>query len=108
LATKLQRARRGHALCLFDEPTAGLHPADTALLLRQLHPLVAAGNTVVLVEHDLDTIISADFVIDLGPRGGDESGRVMATGTPEQVDRAEDSATATYLAARLSSLETNG
>ena len=71
--------------------------------MRQLHRLVDAANTVVLVEHDLDTIISADWVIDLGPRGGDEGGRVVATGTPEQVARAEDSATATYLAARLSS-----
>lgn len=103
LATELQRARRGHALYLLDEPTAGLHPADIALLLRQLHRLVDAGNTVVLVEHDLETIISADWVIDLGPRGGDEGGRVVATGTPDQVARAQASATAPYLAARLSS-----
>ena len=67
LATELQRARRGHALYLLDEPTAGLHPADIALLLRQLHRLVDAGNTVVLVEHDLDAIATADWVIDLGP-----------------------------------------
>lgn len=103
LATELQRARRGHALYLLDEPTAGLHPADIALLLRQLHRLVDAGNTVVLVEHDLDTIISADWVIDLGPRGGDEGGRVVATGTPDAVARSDDSVTATYLAARLAS-----
>ncbi len=103
LATELQRARRGHALYLLDEPTAGLHPADIALLLRQLHRLVDAGNTVVLVEHDLDTIASADWVIDLGPGGGDEGGRVVATGTPEAVAKAEHSATAPYLAARLSS-----
>jgi excinuclease ABC subunit A len=108
LATELQRARRGHALYLLDEPTAGLHPADIALLLRQLHRLVDAGNTVVLVEHDLDSVISADWVIDLGPRGGDEGGRVVATGTPEEVARAEDSATAPYLAARLSSRVTSG
>ncbi len=85
LATELQRARRGHALYLLDEPTAGLHPADIALLVRQLHRLVDAGNTVVLVEHDLDTIVSADWVIDLGPGGGDQGGRVVATGTPEEV-----------------------
>ncbi|MDO5710126.1 MAG: excinuclease ABC subunit UvrA [Micrococcales bacterium] len=102
LATELQRARRGHALYLLDEPTAGLHPADIALLLRQLHRLVDAGNTVVLVEHDLDTIAGADWVIDLGPGGGDEGGRVVATGTPQEVARAEGSATAPYLAARLS------
>ena len=75
LATELQRARRGHALYLLDEPTAGLHPADIALLLRQLHRLVDAGNTVVLVEHDLDTIATADWVIDLGPGGGDAGGQ---------------------------------
>ncbi|NYG07966.1 excinuclease ABC subunit A [Phycicoccus badiiscoriae] len=106
LATELQRARRGHALYLLDEPTAGLHPADIALLLRQLHRLVDAGNTVVLVEHDLDTVISADWVIDLGPRGGDEGGRVVATGTPDQVARVDDSATAPFLAARLASHRT--
>ncbi len=103
LATELQRARRGHALYLLDEPTAGLHPADIALLVRQLHRLVDAGNTVVLVEHDLDTIASADWVIDLGPRGGDAGGRVVATGPPESVARAEGSATAPYLATRLAS-----
>ncbi|MET9127147.1 excinuclease ABC subunit UvrA [Streptomyces sp. NPDC004528] len=102
LATELQRARRGHALYLLDEPTAGLHPADIALLLRQLHRLVDAGNTVVLVEHDLDTIATADWVIDLGPGGGDTGGKVVAAGPPAKVARARGSATARYLAARLS------
>ena len=101
LATELQRARRGHALYLLDEPTSGLHPADTALLLRQLHRLVDAGNTVVLVEHDLDAIATADWVIDLGPGGGDAGGRVVATGTPADIAKAEGSATAPYLAQRL-------
>jgi excinuclease ABC subunit A len=101
LATELQRARRGHALYLLDEPTSGLHPADTALLLRQLHRLVDAGNTVVLVEHDLDAIATADWVIDLGPGGGDAGGRVVATGTPAEVARADGSATAPYLSRRL-------
>ena len=101
LATELQRARRGHALYLLDEPTAGLHPADITLLLRQLHRLVDADNTVVLVEHDLDTIASADWVIDLGPGGGDAGGRVVATGPPSEVARAPGSATAPYLARRL-------
>lgn len=103
LATELQRARRGHALYLLDEPTSGLHPADTALLLRQLHLLVDAGNTVVLVEHDLDAIATADWVIDLGPGGGDAGGRVVATGTPSDVARADASVTAPYLARRLES-----
>jgi excinuclease ABC subunit A len=104
LATELQRARRGHALYLLDEPTAGLHPADITLLLQQLHGLVDAGNTVVLVEHDLDTITSADWVIDLGPGGGDAGGRVVASGTPAEVARAPGSATAPYLARRLDHL----
>ncbi|MET8225617.1 excinuclease ABC subunit UvrA [Streptomyces sp. NPDC004082] len=101
LATELQRARRGHALYLLDEPTSGLHPADVALLLEQLHRLVDAGNTVVLVEHDLDTIATADWVIDLGPGGGDAGGRVVATGTPAKVAGVKRSATARYLAPRL-------
>ncbi len=101
LSTELQRARRGHALYLLDEPTAGLHPADIALLLRQLHRLVDAGNTVVLVEHDLDTIATADWVIDLGPGGGDAGGRVIAEGTPAKVATSRHSATAPYLARRL-------
>ena len=101
LATELQRAHRGHALYLLDEPTSGLHPADIALLLRQLHGLVEAGNTVVVVEHDLETIATADWVIDLGPGGGDAGGRVVATGTPAEVAQAEGSATAPYLAHRL-------
>jgi excinuclease ABC subunit A len=101
LATELQRARRGHALYLLDEPTSGLHPADIALLLRQLHRLVEAGNTVVLVEHDLDAVATADWVIDLGPGGGDAGGRVVATGTPADVAKAAGSATAPYLARRL-------
>ncbi len=101
LATELQRAHRGHALYLLDEPTSGLHPADTALLLRQLHRLVDTGNTVVLVEHDLDAIATADWVIDLGPGGGDAGGQVVATGTPADVATAAGSATAPYLARRL-------
>lgn len=101
LATELQRANRGHTLYVLDEPTAGLHPSDTARLLRQLHRLVDAGNTVVLVEHDLDTIATADWVVDLGPGGGDEGGRVVATGTPQEVADAGVGATAPYLARRL-------
>ena len=101
LATELQRANRGHSLYLLDEPTAGLHPADITLLLRQLHRLVDAGNTVVLVEHDLDTIATADWVVDLGPGGGDAGGQVMATGTPREVAEAGVGVTATYLARRL-------
>ncbi len=101
LAAELQRARRGHTLYLLDEPTAGLHPVDVDLLTRQLHDLVAAGSTVVVVEHDLDVVAGADHVVDLGPGGGDAGGRVVATGTPAQVAASRDSRTAPYLAARL-------
>ena len=101
LATELQRARRGHALYLLDEPTTGLHPADVALLLRQLHRLVDHGNTVVVVVHEMDVVVGADWVIDLGPGGGDSGGRIVAAGPPAEVARSEGSRTAPYLAARL-------
>ncbi|KAB2364015.1 ATP-binding cassette domain-containing protein [Actinomadura montaniterrae] len=101
LATELQRARRGHVLYLLDEPTTGLHPADTELLDRQLHALVDGGATVVVVEHDMDVVASADHVIDLGPGGGGEGGRVVAEGTPARVAAAPGSRTAPYLKARL-------
>ncbi|MYU25306.1 excinuclease ABC subunit UvrA [Streptomyces sp. SID8352] len=101
LATELQRGRRGHTLYLLDEPTTGLHPADTAVLMRQLHGLVDAGHTVVVVEHDMAVVAGADRVIDLGPGGGDAGGRIVAEGTPAEVARAAGSATAPHLAAAL-------
>jgi excinuclease ABC subunit A len=100
LATELQRAHRGHALFLLDEPTSGLHPADVRLLLEQLQRLVDAGNTVVLVEHDQAAITASDWVIDLGPRGGDEGGQVVAVGTPHSISTGTG-ATAVHLAAWL-------
>ncbi|MCU1454435.1 MAG: transporter, partial [Acidimicrobiales bacterium] len=100
LATELQRGRRGHALYLLDEPTSGLHPADIEVLLRQMHRLVDHGNTVVVVEHDMDVVATADWVIDLGPGGGDQGGRIVAAGRPDVV-AASAGATAPYLAARL-------
>ncbi|MDT7536511.1 MAG: excinuclease subunit [Actinomycetota bacterium] len=102
LASELQRTARGHVLYVLDEPTSGLHPADVEVLLRQLHRLVDNGHTVVVVEHDMDVVATADWVIDLGPGGGDAGGRIVATGPPEKVARARDSATAPYLKARLS------
>jgi excinuclease ABC subunit A len=98
LATELQRARRGHTLYLLDEPTTGLHPADVELLIAQLHHLVDAGGTVVVVEHDLDVIASADWTIELGPGGGDAGGRIVASGTPAQLAAAPESRTGPYLA----------
>jgi len=101
LATELQRGRRGHTLYLLDEPTTGLHPADVEVLLRQLHGLVDAGHTVVVVEHDMAVVAGADWVIDLGPGGGDEGGRIVAAGPPAEVARASGSTTAPYLANML-------
>ncbi|WP_433893797.1 ABC transporter [Streptomyces sp. CA-111067] len=101
LASELQRARRGHTLYLLDEPTTGLHPADTDLLMRQLHGLVDAGNSVVVVEHDMGVVAGADWVLDLGPGAGEEGGRVVAAGPPAEIARSERSRTGPYLAARL-------
>lgn len=101
LATELQRARRGHTLYLLDEPTTGLHPADVALLMTQLGRLVDAGNTVVVVEHDMGVVAAADWVIDLGPSGGSAGGRIVAEGTPATVAAHPHSRTAPYLAERL-------
>ncbi|MGW1005661.1 ATP-binding cassette domain-containing protein [Streptomyces sp. NPDC002520] len=98
LASELQRGRRGHTLYLLDEPTTGLHPADVEVLMDRLHGLVDAGNTVVVVEHDMTVVAGADWVIDLGPGGGDEGGRIVAAGPPQRVAAAEGSATAPYLA----------
>ncbi|MCT9868145.1 excinuclease ABC subunit UvrA [Paenarthrobacter aurescens] len=101
LATELQRVQRGHTLYLLDEPTTGLHPADVQLLMKQLHRLVDAGNTVIVVEHEMDVVAGADWVIDLGPGGGDAGGQVIATGPPAVVARSKASRTAPYLAAVL-------
>ncbi|NUP18954.1 MAG: excinuclease ABC subunit UvrA [Streptomyces sp.] len=98
LASELQRGRRGHTLYLLDEPTTGLHPADVEVLMRQLHGLVDVGHTVIVVEHDMSVVAGADWVIDLGPGGGDAGGRIVAAGRPAEVARTEGSATAPYLA----------
>ncbi len=103
LATELQRTPRGHTLYLLDEPTSGLHPFDVAILLTQLHRLADAGHTLIVVEHDLDVVASADWVIDLGPGAGENGGQVVAAGPPAAVARAPGSVTARYLAARLPS-----
>ncbi|MVO85017.1 ATP-binding cassette domain-containing protein [Streptomyces sp. p1417] len=98
LASELQRVRRGHTLYLLDEPTAGLHPADVEVLVGRLHELVDAGHSVVVVEHDMSVVAGADWVIDLGPGGGTEGGRLVAAGTPAEVAAAAGSRTAPYLA----------
>ena len=92
----MQRGR--HNLYLLDEPTTGLHLADIQKLLDSLNRLVDAGHTVVIIEHHLDVIKTADHVIDLGPEGGSGGGRLVASGTPEEVARAKGSHTGRYLA----------
>jgi excinuclease ABC subunit A len=102
LAAELQRPGRGNGLYVLDEPTTGLHPADTERLLRQLDTLVTAGNTVVVVEHDMTVVAASDWVIDIGPGAGVDGGRVVAAGTPTAVSRSADSRTALFIRSRLS------
>ena len=97
LATELQRAQRGDSLYVLDEPTTGLHPADIDRLLAQLDALVDAGNTVIVVEHNMRVIAASDRVMDVGPGAGDEGGRIVAFGTVSEVARSPESRTATYL-----------
>ena len=101
LATELQRIQRGAALYILDEPTTGLHPSDVARLMTQLDGLVEAGNSVVVVEHDMDVVAASDWVIDIGPGAGDDGGSVVANGTPSDVAKARDSRTAPFLAKAL-------
>ncbi|MDB6162968.1 MAG: uvrA, partial [Xanthomonadaceae bacterium] len=97
LATELQRSQRGESLYILDEPTTGLHPLDVDRLMVQLHGLVDAGNTVIVVEHELRVVADADWVIDIGPGAGEEGGRIVAEGTPRSVTTAAGSRTAPYL-----------
>ena len=97
LATELSRKATGKTIYLLDEPTTGLHAADVDRLIRVLQRLTDAGNTVLVIEHNLDVIKVADRVIDLGPEGGDGGGTVVAEGTPEEVATAEGSYTGEYL-----------
>src|SRR5687768_12512880 len=98
LAKELAKRATGKTLYILDEPTTGLHFDDVAKLLHLMHGLVDRGNTVVVIEHNLDVIKTADHVIDLGPEGGDGGGRVIATGTPEKIAATKGSPTAEYLA----------
>ncbi|WP_460992454.1 excinuclease ABC subunit UvrA [Sinomonas soli] len=98
LAAELQKRSNGRSAYVLDEPTTGLHFEDIRKLLLVLQSLVEKGNTVITIEHNLDVIKSADWIIDLGPNGGSGGGRIVATGTPEQVSRVEGSYTGTFLA----------
>ncbi len=97
LATELQRASRGRSLYVLDEPTTGLHPDDVERLMKQLDGLVAAGNTVVVVEHDMRVVAGSDWVIDMGPGAGDDGGRVVVAGTPAHLADSHASRTAPFL-----------
>ncbi len=101
LATELQRSQRGRSLYVLDEPTTGLHASDADRLLAQLQRLVDAGNTAVIIEHDMRVVAQADWVIDVGPGAGDAGGRIVATGTPQQVERRTESLTAPFLSNEL-------
>ncbi|MBR4703475.1 MAG: excinuclease ABC subunit UvrA [Oscillospiraceae bacterium] len=102
LATELLRPATGNTLYVLDEPTTGLHAFDVQKLLNVLNRLADAGNTILVIEHNLDVVKSADYIIDLGPEGGDRGGEVVCTGTPEEVARCEGSYTGLYLREKLS------
>ncbi len=97
LATELQRVQRGNTLYILDEPTTGLHPADVTMLMAQLNGLVDAGNTVIMVEHDMQVASNSDWIIDIGPGAGNAGGVIVAQGTPYDVSQSKDSRTAPFL-----------
>jgi excinuclease ABC subunit A len=97
LATELSKISTGKTLYILDEPTTGLHTADVHNLIKVIQKLVDAGNTAVVIEHNLDVIKSADHIIDLGPDGGDNGGQVIACGTPEHVATVKTSYTGMFL-----------
>lgn len=97
LATELSKRNTGKTIYILDEPTTGLHSADIHKLIKVLNQLVEGGNTMIVIEHNLDVIKTADYIIDLGPEGGDKGGEVVAVGTPEQVSKVKESYTGHYL-----------
>ena len=101
LATELSKRATGNTMYILDEPTTGLHFEDVRVLLEVLHRLVDLGNTVIVIEHNLDVVKTADWIIDLGPEGGEGGGRILVEGTPEDVAGAPESYTGQYLAPLL-------
>ena len=97
LSTELSKVSTGRTFYILDEPTTGLHFEDIKMLLGVLNKLVDKGNTVLVIEHNLEVIKTADYIIDLGPEGGDDGGKVIACGTPEEVAKAEGSYTGRFL-----------
>ncbi|MDR1471975.1 MAG: excinuclease ABC subunit UvrA [Synergistaceae bacterium] len=108
LATELGKRFRGNALYLLDEPTTGLHYTDVRQLLSLLHKLVDQGNSVLLIEHNMDVLTSSDYLVDLGPEGGEQGGRVVVCGTPEQVAKAGKGYTSEYLGEYMKELKAGG
>ena len=105
LATELARIDTGNTLYILDEPTTGLHFEDIRVLLTVLNKLVDKGNTVIVIEHNLDIIKCADYIIDLGPEGGERGGTILATGTPEEIVKSKESFTAKFLLEELNKLK---
>ena len=105
LATELSKRSTGKTVYILDEPTTGLHTYDVDKLLKILLKLRSAGNTVIVIEHNLDVIKTADYVIDLGPEGGSGGGTIVATGTPEQIAECEESYTGQFLKRLFNSVE---
>lgn len=101
LATELSKRSTGKTVYILDEPTTGLHFADVHKLTEILRRLSGDGNTVIVIEHNLDVIKTADYIIDIGPEGGDRGGTVVASGTPEEVAKNPDSYTGKYIASIL-------
>lgn len=105
LATELQRSEKGHTLYVLDEPTTGLHPSDVERLLKELQKLVNRGNTVVVIEHDMQVVAASDWVIDVGPGAGDEGGHVVSSGIPQEVAASSKGVTPRYLRSFMGSKE---
>jgi excinuclease ABC subunit A len=101
LALELSKRSTGRTLYMLDEPTTGLHFADVKQLMDVIHRLVEQGNTVIMIEHNLDVLLQADHIIDLGPEGGDKGGQIVATGTPEALAACTDSYTGMYIKGML-------
>jgi excinuclease ABC subunit A len=101
LASELCKRDTGKTLYILDEPTTGLHFQDIVLLYNVLNKLIEKGNSVVIIEHNLDVIKMADYIIDIGPDGGKKGGKIVAAGTPEEIIKSKDSLTAKYLAQEL-------
>ena len=97
LATELSKVGTGKTVYILDEPTTGLHFADVQKLVKIMHELVEQGNTVVVIEHNLDVIKTGDYIIDMGPEGGSKGGTVVASGTPEEVAKCKKSYTGAYI-----------